>query len=92
MLAQNRVVQIGGDLNLAVYVRIIWQGMGGIQMDGCLVMVFVVSGYYLPVFVLNIFRFRDKEDAKKSLYKWATMMAALLGALGISLLFQYLRK
>ena len=35
-------------------------------MDGCLVMVFVVSGYYLPVFVLNIFRFRDKEDAKKS--------------------------
>lgn len=61
-------------------------------MDGCLVMVFVVSGYYLPVFVLNIFRFRDKEDAKKSLYKWATMMAALLGALGISLLFQYLRK
>lgn len=61
-------------------------------MDGCLVMMFWVSGYYLFIAAAEFFRFHDKEDAKRALYKWSIMMAALLGALGISLLFQYLRR
>lgn len=62
------------------------------QIDGCLVMIFWVSGYYLFVAAAEFFHFHDKEDSKKALYKLAIMMTALLGALGISLLFQYLRK
>lgn len=62
------------------------------RTDGCLTMMFLVSGYYLPVYALNVYRFHDKEDANRALYKWGIMMAALTGALGISLLFQYLRK
>lgn len=61
-------------------------------MSGCLTMMFLVSLYFLPSAVMDVFRFHDKPSAKKSIKTWANMMAALLGALCISLLFQYLGK
>lgn len=67
--------------------------IGGVKrIDGCLMMMFLVSLYYLPVATLECVRFHDKDGAKRALHTWAIMMAALIGALGISLLFQYLRK
>ncbi len=61
-------------------------------MDGCLVMMFLISVYFVPVSIAERFRFNDKEEAKRNFKVWCIMMSALVGALCISLLFQYLRK
>lgn len=59
-------------------------------MTGCLIAIIVISVWSVTKAALEAFYFKDRKDAKQTLFRWLLSMGSIGLAFGFSLLIDYL--
>ena len=62
----------------------------GASVVGCMVAMVVITVWYIPKAILEAVYFKDRHDAKQSLFRWILSVGSIGLALCFALLIDYL--